>query len=275
MTDSRTTHGALTEGVRKTMSGKGREGNKEGKGRLREPFTTSFRKSPRARCDAMVTPDGDRIRAAPTETRQRLSRGLTHSSDLTREGLAMKATQCCYPPCPKPAAKGRHFCTGHEYRWRKGGESAQRPPKGAPLHDVLRHIGWTVTPSGCWEWNGYRSQGYGRLRGKPVTRIMWESVTGESVPSDMHMCHKCDNPPCINPDHLFVGTRSDNMRDMVDKGRHPYVKGERNHSAKLTDEQVAEIRARYSGAWGEYTELAHAYGVSVQHVRAIVRGERR
>lgn len=187
----------------------------------------------------------------------------------------MKATQCCYPPCAKPAAKGRHFCTSHEYRWRKGGEAAQRPPKGASTEDVLRHIGWTVTDSGCWEWNGYRSNGYGRLRGEPVTRLMWKMTTGEDVAPDRHMCHKCDNPPCVNPAHLFVGTRSDNMRDMVDKGRHPYVKGERNHSAKLTDEQVAEIRARYSGAWGEYTELAHAYGVSVQHVRAIVRGERR
>lgn len=226
----------------------------------------------------MMTPIGARIRAAPTETRQRLSQGLTHSSDLTREGLAMKATQCCYPPCSEPVAKGkgRFFCNGHEYRWRLGGERKRRPSRGAPEDVAFNAIGWTVTESGCWEWDGSRStHDYGRFRGENATRVMWRITTGEVVPSNLHVCHACDNPPCVNPDHLFLGTRSDNMRDMVAKGRHPYVKGTHNHRAKLTDEQVAEIRARYTGAWGEFTRLADEYGVTGQHIAAIVKGYRR
>ena len=79
----------------------------------------------------------------------------------------------------------------------------------------------------------------------------------------------------MNPDHLFVGTRSDNMRDMIAKGRHPYVKGTHNHRAKLTDEQVSEIRSRYTGVWGEFTQLGTEYGVTGQHIAAIVKGQRR
>jgi HNH endonuclease len=83
-------------------------------------------------------------------------------------------------------------------------------------------IGWTVTDTGCWEWNGRRHGGYGHFdwRGKAVrcSRFSWERVNGKS-PSDMIFCHKCDNPPCINPDHLFLGTHADNVADKFRKGR--------------------------------------------------------
>ena len=78
---------------------------------------------------------------------------------------------------------------------------------------------------GCWSWLGSKdSNGYGRImireRGgsKLAHRIAYEIVNGE-IPSQMHACHKCDNPSCVNPDHIFIGTAKDNLQDMSKKGR--------------------------------------------------------
>jgi len=76
----------------------------------------------------------------------------------------------------------------------------------------------------CWEWNGARNDhGYGRkMSGSKESythRLAWTWANGP-IPSGGHICHSCDNPPCCNPHHLFLGTREDNMRDSVRKGRH-------------------------------------------------------
>ena len=75
---------------------------------------------------------------------------------------------------------------------------------------------------GCWEWQGHRSShGYGKIGcgGKDIGthRVAWELAHGP-IPAGMHVCHRCDNPPCVRPDHLFLGTHSDNMRDLAEKG---------------------------------------------------------
>lgn len=77
----------------------------------------------------------------------------------------------------------------------------------------------------CWVWRGGRySRGYGRffLAGKSARahRIAWQLANGEAVPAGMIVCHSCDNPPCVNPSHLWLGTGTDNYADMVQKGRH-------------------------------------------------------
>lgn len=90
---------------------------------------------------------------------------------------------------------------------------------------------------GCWEWQGQRdANGYGRIHGSDWTtgtrlahRHAWELVNGGhpcvrgSIPPDIDVCHHCDSPPCVRPDHLFLGTRQDNVNDMVAKGRQPYA----------------------------------------------------
>lgn len=89
--------------------------------------------------------------------------------------------------------------------------------------DSDRFWSYVVTGSGCWEWIGHSSvNGYGRIRlgSKKVLahRFSWELHFGD-IPCGMEVCHKCDNPSCVNPSHLFCGTHSDNMKDRSAKGR--------------------------------------------------------
>lgn len=94
------------------------------------------------------------------------------------------------------------------------------------IKDVVRFWNMVEKSDGCWLWKGVRDRkGYGQIRffGK-ITRAHRVSASlfqGRIIPSSLDVCHHCDNPPCVRPDHLFIGTRSDNMRDCQRKGRHP------------------------------------------------------
>jgi hypothetical protein len=131
-----------------------------------------------------------------------------------------------------------------------------------------------VRGEGCWEWQGARNQdGYGTLwvdhRKVRAHRLAWEIVFGP-IPAGLWVLHSCDNPPCCNPAHLWLGTPADNSADMVAKGRGrggyngfplPYenqARGERSGSARLTEADVREIRASSL----TQRELGRRYGVS-------------
>lgn len=136
-----------------------------------------------------------------------------------------------------------------------------------------RHVEKT---DGCWLWTAsLATAGYGRLNLGKAGRILahrfsWELHTGP-VPEGLFVCHHCDNPRCVNPAHLFLGTGADNSRDMVSKGRRPSTQGEQNPHAKLTTEQVKEIRAaRQAGQ--TYKALAEQYGVTMCNVRFLCLG---
>lgn len=99
---------------------------------------------------------------------------------------------------------------------------------------------------------------------------MWEAVHGP-IPSGMNVCHTCDNPPCVRPDHLFLGSHAVNQRDRKAKGRSGY--GEHNGRAKLTDEDVVGIRQQYASGLATQRQLSQEHGVSQRMISKIVRRE--
>ena len=131
--------------------------------------------------------------------------------------------------------------------------------------------------SDCWVWRGHVDAiGYGRFhymgenKAHRVSHILFK---GE-VPDGMFVLHKCDNRQCVNPDHLFLGTQSDNMRDMVTKGRghKPDISGTKNPMAKLDAEKVKQIR-RMVASGSKQIDACRAFGVSPMTVSRIIRGE--
>jgi hypothetical protein len=100
--------------------------------------------------------------------------------------------------------------------------------------------------SGCFLWTkSCNSNGYGNLSFKGEVRSThrwtWEAYNGP-IPEGMHVLHRCDTPPCVNPDHMFLGSHQENMADCSRKGRFPYTPGELNPFSKLTEKEVLEIR---------------------------------
>lgn len=126
----------------------------------------------------------------------------------------------------------------------------------------------------CWEFRGSLTRGgYGEFahggRRMGAHRAAWE-VTNGPIPEGMAVRHKvCDNPPCCNPAHLRLGTHERNMRDKVQAGRQFRPSGSRNGLARLTAEQVSEIRRRHADG-ALQRELAEQFGVSQSTVSAIV-----
>lgn len=132
----------------------------------------------------------------------------------------------------------------------------------------------------CWVWTGATARnGYGvfRIDGRNVGahRFSFHLATG-ITPGELDVLHACDNPPCVQPDHLFLGTQRDNMADMHAKGRgfipppNPRC-GEANNYAKLTWVQVLEIRSLYALGGLTYNRIGARYGIAGEHVGLIVR----
>lgn len=134
----------------------------------------------------------------------------------------------------------------------------------------------------CWEWIAGHSGGYGRfeISGKKVAahRFSYELFYG-AISGDFVVLHECDNPRCVNPKHLRLGTLSDNMQDMWDKGRHSFPSnafvhwdrhGERNPKSKLTQDDIFKIRAFFDRGLSTAKELARIYSISTVHVYDIV-----
>lgn len=141
---------------------------------------------------------------------------------------------------------------------------------------------WKLDPkTQCWEWTAGKFQdGYGQFKfngaaiGLKAHRAAWILYKGP-IPKGNHLgtmcvCHTCDNPPCVNPKHLFLGTHQDNMDDKVNKGRS--MKGVKHNLAKLTESQVLEIRAKYNGFRKRpyLRELAEEHGVDPTMISLIV-----
>jgi hypothetical protein len=185
---------------------------------------------------------------------------------------------CAVSGCEKPV-RTAGLCVAHYSRWYRG----------KPLEGPLRLVGVPVqqrfdskvrrgAPDECWPWLGATSpKGYGVLQlGTAVEsdtrfahRLAWEYANGP-IPEGQRVLHRCDNPPCCNPGHLFLGTDTDNQRDKVEKGRQ--AKGQDLPQTVLTPADVRAIRR--SLAAGQTQELIGLrYGVSRATIGQIKRGE--
>lgn len=145
-------------------------------------------------------------------------------------------------------------------------------------------------PDECWPWIGNRTKrGYGMIHALDggscaAHRRVWILLNGPVGPK-IEICHKCDNPSCCNPNHLFAGTHKENMQDAIKKGRFVFVRGGDSHGVvpprlrgiespmhKLTDEQVLNIRKEFATGSPTVRGLGKRYGVSGSTIGAIVRG---
>jgi hypothetical protein len=134
--------------------------------------------------------------------------------------------------------------------------------------------------SGCWIWQKYKTKlGYGRLmlKGKVVMahRASYECFIGP-IPPGMSVCHGCDVRACVNPDHLWLGTQAENIKDMDNKGRRRSrdSRGEKSGLAKLTDEKVLEIRARHAVGGVSQAGLSKEFGISKALTCLIINRQR-
>lgn len=158
--------------------------------------------------------------------------------------------------------------------------------KCGPVPAHMPHLG------PCWLWRGATARGgYGHFgeRGvkrdplwTPAHRFAWRDTYGP-IPDDLWVLHRCDNPPCVRPEHLFVGTVKDNASDMISKGRARLIdanytrrrgivpaRGIKHGMVKLTERDVLKIRAEYASGAGSYSELARKFGVSWSNIGLIV-----
>ncbi len=131
---------------------------------------------------------------------------------------------CSIEGCPNDQVFARGWCNSHWKAWRRYGDplAGRRPALGTSPYEKVVFYGWTVTDSGCWEFDGGRTEaGYGTVgtgRRYYVHRVVYEHHHG-AIPDGMVVRHACDNPPCCNPAHLSIGTQQDNAQDASRRGR--------------------------------------------------------
>lgn len=152
-----------------------------------------------------------------------------------------------------------------------------------PLADRFsRFVDRSGGPDACWLWTGAKSRhGYGKVGPggdrQPVAahRVAYELANG-AIPPGMFVCHRCDNPSCVNPAHLFVGTVADNNRDCLAKGRRNYAnhpRGSRTHTAKLSEGMVGQIRSLWAERRVTQRQLALRYGVNRSTIKRLLSGK--
>lgn len=186
---------------------------------------------------------------------------------------------CCIKGCDAPViALG--LCTLHWRRNRKYGSPVAIKSHSAQMVGLSaeeRFFFQVKKTKTCWFWTAATDKnGYGVFRGQvggvvltKAHRFSYSIHTGELIPKGMVICHKCDNPSCVNPEHLFLGTHADNMRDKIAKGRARVPKGQDSVHAKLTEAQARSILLDPR----PYRDIARDYGIAYSTVGSIKQRE--
>lgn len=144
------------------------------------------------------------------------------------------------------------------------------------LRLLRKFLDRTTKSPNCWIWTGGLSKsGYGQLHApalgeRRAHRVSFILHRG-AIPDGLLVLHKCDNPRCVNPAHLFLGTPLDNIRDMIAKGRDDKVKGMRHPAAKLTDGDVKSMRRLYASGRKTQGQLCKMYDISRSHMCYILK----
>ena len=215
---------------------------------------------------------GSNAQSAPAATANLTGGPIPKPPDCAKH--VNKGETCCAAGCKRPATR-KGLCAMHYGRLRSNGDFEKRKRKGAPLLALFYERYRPGLPDECWPWNGaYGTKGYGRLtiRGTKVRecaahRLSYEIHNGPIDP-ELLVRHKCDNPACVNPAHLVVGTYADNSDDMTSRGRQ--ARGEQAGNTKLTCGIIDNIRQLY--AQGELTQkqIGKLYGVAQSTISSIV-----
>lgn len=139
------------------------------------------------------------------------------------------------------------------------------------MKTIERLMSKVIKTEGCWNWTARKTpQGYGRISinnvNKLAHRAAYEFMVGPI--GDLHVLHRCDNPSCVNPDHLWLGTNLDNVADKVAKGRCSSFRGSTNQKSKLRDTDVIAIREAVQRGIKQRS-IAVQYGVTQTQISTI------
>lgn len=181
---------------------------------------------------------------------------------------------CKAPGCSRKVY-AKELCTKHYQRLKKTGSYLDEDLKNDSQLSVKERLekNGIVKENGCIEWAKQKdTDGYGRIsiNNYPhmVHRVSYELYIGP-IPPGVLVCHSCDNPSCFNPEHLFLGSCAENLKDMVLKGRKP--RGEKVHNSKLTENQVKEIKRRLNEG-EKVSSIVKDYPVHGRAIRLIQAG---
>ncbi len=199
--------------------------------------------------------------------------------DVVLQIAASPNPVCAIDGCARPTWS-RGWCSMHYKRWAANGdpELVTVRPKGMTPEDAFRHVMPGEPPAeDCWVWRGSSfTSGYGQIKvgGRTIRvhKLAYRIFHGDLLDGAV-VRHTCDNPPCVNPNHLIAGTVADNNRDRAERGRSYRPVGQKNAAAQLTDAQVVEMRALYAAGAVSQRQLGQRYGITQSTVSAIVRGQ--
>jgi hypothetical protein len=142
----------------------------------------------------------------------------------------------------------------------------------------MKQITYEVTEKGCWNCTSHATNTHGyplvtrNKKFQKMHRYIWEQKNG-AIPEGMIIRHKCDNPSCINPDHLEIGTQYDNMQDMITRDRAYHPSGEEHYCAKLSEAQAINIIELYR-AGEKQVNIARVFNVGRRLINQIVHGKK-